>query len=237
VEQGATGGSATNQHFITCDAVWRRIELRVFGDGGPFSLGPATIRAFFTVQDPNAFDPVHQSQDIETVTVVAAPGSPVLYDQTTSQAGAIISSDLVVDSNDSQGADDFIVPSGETWAIDSVNAPGAFGGPDVVLPRVNVFVYQDGGTEPGTLVASFLGVQSTTGPDNLTIPISPALSLAAGTYWISIQADLSDLPDGNSWLWGFRSVDMNDVGVWRQPTNTAFAPFNDFRFTLRGTIS
>ena len=114
-----------------------------------------------------------------------------LYNQLDSPAGAKISADTIDDFNDSQGADDFVVPDGKVWSIETVYAPGAIGGPANTVPAVNVFFYEDAGTLPGALIASYDGVPSSTGPDNLTIPLDPAMSLEAGTYWVSVQADMT----------------------------------------------
>ena len=118
--------------------------------------------------------------------------APVLWDQTGSLGGARVSADVSDDSLDSQGADDFVVPAGQTWSITGVFAPGSNGSthpPPFLVPGVNVFIYEDGGDEPGALITSYLSVPPTTAPDDLTIPLSPALVLQPGTYWISVQAD------------------------------------------------
>jgi hypothetical protein len=164
-----------------------------------------------------------------------AAASWTLYNQLASPVGAIISTDSVNDFNDSLGADDFAVPDGKVWSIESVFAPGSNGGPAQIIPGVNVTFYDDGGSFPGSVIASYTGVPSTSGPDDLTVPLSPALTLEAGTYWISVQVDMRSLPDGNSWLWGFRNEQTNDAGVWYGVGSTSFEQRRDFRFKLTGT--
>jgi hypothetical protein len=174
---------------------------------------------------------------VATLAVAAPPASAAwtLYNQLDSPVGARISTDSINDFNDSQGADDFVVPEGKVWSIGSVYAPGAIGGPANTVPAVNVFFYEDAGTLPGALIASYDGVPSTTGPDNLTVQLDPAMILEAGTYWLSVQADMSSLPDGNSWLWALRGAQTNDPGAWYGLGSTTFAPLQDFRFLLAGT--
>ena len=108
------------------------------------------------------------------------------------------------------------------------------------VPGVNVFIYEDGGGAPGALVASYASVPPTTAPDDLTIPLSPVLTLGAGSYWISVQADLSSLTIQDSWGWAFRHVVTGDEGVWRNPGGgfggpVDWAATNDWEFDLRGT--
>ena len=69
------------------------------------------------------------------------------------------------DEFDSQGADDFVVPAGQVWSVTSVFAPGSNGAthPEpFIVPGVHVFIYEDGGTEPGDLITSYLSVPPTT---------------------------------------------------------------------------
>jgi hypothetical protein len=245
--QGGVAGSTSGEFGIECDERWRFLRLPIAPAGGVFAPGDAEAHAFFTVLDPLSFDPVFQGQDHEVIELVQSAPSPVtLVDQTGSQSGAIISSDTVNDTNDSQGADDFAVPAGETWSIQSVFVVGLGGVTPDLPPGVNVFVYDDGGSTPGALVASRLGVPpgagsscESTGPCDLTIAVSPAVTLPPGDYWISVQADMSSFPEGASWLWGFRNVIAGDPGVWRQPLggtpdwSTTFG--RDFQFRLEGT--
>ena len=82
----------------------------------------------------------------------------ILYDQydnaTTNPPVDITSQDFEAsfDQYDSQAADDFVVPSGQTWTITEVDVMGEYsGGP---AASFNVYFYQDSGGLPGTLVAS-----------------------------------------------------------------------------------
>jgi hypothetical protein len=168
---------------------------------------------------------------------------PILWDQTGSAFGARVSGDHVGDELDSQGADDFVVPDGQVWSVTSVFAPGSNGSthPEpFIVPGVNVFIYEDGGTEPGDLITSYLSVPPTTSPDDLTIPLSPGLVLEAGTYWISVQADFNTLGISDGWLWAVRQTPTGATGVWRSGSgfgtgNEDWAPFTDFEFDLRGS--
>jgi hypothetical protein len=245
-QESGTGGSVSGDFGIVCDARWDRVEVTIVPVPGPFQPGTAEVHAFFTVLDPDSFDPVAQGQDTATVDVVAAPGSPVLWDQTAARIGARVSADASDDTLDSQGADDFVVPAGETWSIDTVVAPGSNGAthaPPFVVPGVNVFIYADGGDRPGTLITSVLNVPPTSGPDDLIVPIAPAFTLTAGTYWISVQADVSTLGTGDGWLWAFRGAATGATGVWQNPGggfgggSETWTPFSDYEFDLRGSVA
>lgn len=84
-----------------------------------------------------------------------APAAPavVLYDQYDTQAASDITSqdfEVALDGFDSFAADDFVVPSGQSWSITGVDVDGEYttgGGP---AASVNVFFYTNGvGSLPG----------------------------------------------------------------------------------------
>jgi hypothetical protein len=239
VTQTPNGGSNAGDFGIVCDGEWHRVVVPIDPVVGPWFPGPADANAFFTVLDPDSFDPVDQAQDSRTIQLVGAP-PPVLYDQTGDQVGAIISSDQPDDGVlDAQGADDFVIPAGQQWQILSVEAPGSSGiVPEV--PAVNVFFYDDAGDEPGNLVLSLVGRVPLEAPDDLTIPLGLSARLGPGTYWISVQADVSTLGPSASWLWSFRGTVTGDTGVWRtlpEDAPAVWGAFHDFEFVLRGTTT
>src|SRR5262249_55070841 len=86
-------------------------------------------------------------------------GCVVLYDQTDNSAGNFITSqdfESDYDIYDDQAADDFVVPSGEIWTVQSVNAGGGYFNGSGPMPLVNLYFYSDAGGLPGALVASYL---------------------------------------------------------------------------------
>ena len=73
------------------------------------------------------------------------------------------------------------------------------------MDSVNVNFYSDASGLPGSQVATRpnLTVDDTNG--SLTIPIPSAVSLSAGHYWVSVQANM-DFGVGGQWGWDDRSV-------------------------------
>ncbi len=221
--------------------------IRVVPSPGAFEPGTSRAEASLAILDFSTGDPVFTDRSAREVWLVGTV-APVLWDQTGSLGGARVSADVSDDSLDSQGADDFVVPAGQTWSITGVFAPGSNGSthpPPFLVPGVNVFLYEDGGAEPGALITSYLNVPPTTAPDDLTIPLSPALILQPGTYWISVQAALGALGPGNGWLWAFRRESTGATSVWRNPGggfgggSEDWTPLQtpgpqDFEFDLRG---
>ncbi len=184
------------------------------------------------------------------------PTDAVLYDQTSGSGTNSLASQNFETANDPfdcQAADDFVVPAGETWNIESVDAPGAYYNGTGPAVDFNVFFYSDAGGLPGTEVASVLNASYTDpgglGSVNITFP--SAVVLTEGTYWVSVQCNM-DFGVGGQWGW----LEHNPVGsesAWQNPgggfgttcttwgyrvTNCAVgtAPFVDLAFVLNGTI-
>src|SRR5690606_12467544 len=120
-----------------------------------------------------------------------------------------------------QAADDFVVPEADgAWTIDTIVALGAyFNGPGP-MPFVNVYFYADNGGLPGAEVKAYDGLTSfADAAGDLTIDLSadPAV-LPAGTYWLSVQADMDFTPNGQ-WGWTDRVVQTGSPAAWRNPAD------------------
>ena len=115
-----------------------------------------------------------------TFRILPQPRAPkvVLYDQYDNGNGAATSSqdfEAANDPFDSFNADDFVVPAGQTWNITEVDAQGAYFNGAGPADSFHVFIYQDAGGLPGTLVYSATNQPYTGGPTDFVINLgSPA---------------------------------------------------------------
>ena len=109
---------------------------------------------------------------------------------------------------------DFVVPGGQTWNVQSIDADGVyFNGPGPAT-NWNVFIYSDSSTLPGTQVYSTLNQPVTQVGTTFTVNLTPAAVLAAGTYWIEIQANMTFGTQGE-WGWTDRTVQSNNGAAFR----------------------
>ena len=152
--------------------------------------------------------------------VPPAPKAPqvVLYDQYNNAGTNATLSATFTDfpTFSSDLADDFIVPGGQTWTVQSIDADGVyFNGPGPAIDW-NVFVYSDSGGLPGAQVYSTthqpVTVVGTTFTVNLPIP--PVLN--PGHYWIEIQANMTFGTQGE-WGWTDRTVTSNNDAAFQNP--------------------
>jgi N-acetylneuraminic acid mutarotase len=113
-------------------------------------------------------------------------------------------------------ADDFVVPGGETWNVESIDADGVYFGGVGPAFDWNVFIYTDSGGLPGTQVYSTLNQPVTVNGTTFTVNLTPAAVLTAGTYWIEIQANM-DFATQGEWGWTDRTVQSNNPAAWQNP--------------------
>ena len=109
--------------------------------------------------------------------------------------------------NDREAADDFTVPSGQSWSIETVRVERAGTFEPVTF---DIRFYADSTSLPGAEVASRLNLV----PSSHTPPVlnlGAPVQLTAGTYWVSVQANSSSEP----WLWASRSVTRGAPAAWR----------------------
>jgi hypothetical protein len=182
-----------------------------------------------------------------------APALPesraVLYEQSNSYGLGQASQDFEteLDNYDCQGADDFYVPAGLLWTIQTVTATGDQGIKTADINVVNVFIYSDAAGFPAaTAIHSLLELTCTDVSGVLTIPFPGGLALEPGHYWISVQDPFPYSTHGQ-WFWTVTASTYNNTACWRNPGNgfgtgaTVWTPLTalnfpqpDFMFRLEG---
>ncbi len=119
-----------------------------------------------------------------------------------------------------QGADDFFVPEGMPWEIESLFFSGVFleGQPVGLVEVANIYFYGDAGNMPGTEVAAFYETPVVLTPDgNLDVTLPSHVVLPQGRYWLSVQPVMSFANSGQ-WNWA-RQVQptINGEFHWQNP--------------------
>jgi hypothetical protein len=154
---------------------------------------------------------------------IGAPPSPaapnvVLYDQynngTTTATLSATFTDFPTFGADL--ADDFVVPSGQTWNVSSIDADGQYFNGAGPANSWNVYIYANNGTLPGATVYSILNTTVTQVGTTFTVNLSPCATLTPGTYWVEIQANMTFSPNGE-WGWTDRTVLSNNPAAWQNP--------------------
>ena len=177
--------------------------------------------------------------------VSGAPGSVVLYDQSTGDTGAAISSQNFgsdLDSYDDQAADDFIIPAGHVWRVKEVDVIGGY--TEGTADSQHITIYADHNGVPGTVVADCDGLHGTDNGGSFAIKIElPCrIRLHKGTYWLAVVANQTT----GQWLWEARAPIVGSEAVWENPKggwgvcnnwgtlDECFGLPDDLMFTLKG---
>jgi hypothetical protein len=147
-------------------------------------------------------------------------GSTTLYDQNSNDSGVGVVSDNFdsgsFPSYSDQAADDFTVPSGHKWIVHEVDVSGVyFNGPGPI-EGVNIFFYKDKNGLPGKLVQEIDGAAYTDNAGSLSVQTGK-VKLRAGTYWVSVQANMNFAGGFGEWGWEVNSVQNGNLAAWQNP--------------------
>ncbi len=150
----------------------------------------------------------------------APPSAPqtVLYDQYDNAGTDVTASATFTDfpTSGADLADDFVVPTGQTWNVQSIDADGAYffgAGPAIDW---NVFFYADNAGFPGAQVYSTTHQPVQQNGSTFTVNLPSPAVLSAGTYWVEIQANMTFGTHGE-WGWSNRTVTSYNAAAWRNP--------------------
>jgi hypothetical protein len=158
-----------------------------------------------------------------TAAAIAVPWSAsaaVLYDQT-SPAGTLDrnSNDYVSPSPpnnlDTQAADDFTVPPGQSWTISQADVIGRCSSCSGLASVVNLWLYGTAGTLPGAELHSQPNSPASNQP-NYSIPVTGGPALSPGTYWLSVQQTSAQFQIP-SWYWRSRTAQSGNPAAFRNP--------------------
>jgi hypothetical protein len=180
-------------------------------------------------------------------------GAKLLYDQSDGDnVNAIraenFESDL--DSYDTEAADDFKVPAGETWKISEVYVAGNYFEGSRSADSFAVTFYENRMGKVGKPVKACMnaGYRYETQFDFGTEYITCKVALTKGAYFVAIQAN-TVFSEGGEWGWLTNNTVRRNPSVWRNPGDgygtgcTDFAPTKtcipddeggDFAFALLG---
>lgn len=163
-------------------------------------------------------------QDTDTPPAVSVPPD-ALWDQSDNISSSDISSQDFTDGGgldqfDSRAADDFLVPEGFFWVIDTVRVFGAFDdNTPEIIDTVDVDFYVDRDGLPGHLVTECVYddilPEVITNP-NFIIVLPHTCRLQPGIYWVSVRANISFIQNGQ-WFWFERTVQTLSPFVWQNP--------------------
>jgi PKD repeat protein len=162
-----------------------------------------------------------QSAPVHCPLMANMDAKSVLYEQLASPSSEVpIPSQMFSDfpTYTCQAADDFFVPEGLPWQIESLFLLGSFsdnGGP---VGYANVYIYEDAGNMPGSAVTEFFQINLTSAIEgNLDIILPELVTLPTGHYWLSVQPVMVYTFSGQ-WYWNRQMQPTYGTGFhWQNP--------------------
>jgi hypothetical protein len=144
----------------------------------------------------------------------------VLYDQYDNMGTSSFPSqdfETPLDNFDAQGADDFVVPSGQIWNITEVDVYGDYSVVSAISESFHVYIYQDAAGLPGPVVYTALNQSYTSGNNiDFVVTLATPAQLTEGTYWVSVVSRM-DYNGKDQWFWKDRTVQNNNPAAWQNP--------------------
>jgi len=147
-----------------------------------------------------------------------SPATVVLYDQYNHLGNSSTLSATFTDFStfDSDVADDFVVPTGQTWNVQSIDADGMYFSGSGPATDWNVLFFADNAGLPGSVI--YIQVHQPASQSGSTFSVNlpvPAI-LNAGRYWVEIQANMTFDTQGE-WGWFGRTVTSSNPAAWQNP--------------------
>jgi hypothetical protein len=157
--------------------------------------------------------------------LLSANAQVILFDQTSGLTTTGVPAQNFEPVNniyDCEVADDFVVPVGETWYLDSFRFFGFHGGGvgATILPTAgfNFKLHNDNAGLPGTVIYSDSIIVNADPDENGSIVATFAspITLTAGTYWFSGQAN-KEFGTTGQWYARLDSVGAGSPAKWQNP--------------------
>jgi hypothetical protein len=193
--------------------------------GQGLSQGLSALRENAAAVPPSNRRPVFQSDAPVTNSELVRPVDPdqVIYDQLADISQAAVSSqnfEAAYNSFDTQAADDFFVPPGQTWQITDIDVAGVYSVTGSAH-SVNVVFYLDSNQQLSLPAAPIITQTSIVPIDGLqhgsfSILLDTPVVLQQGHYWVSVQSN-QDFTTNGQWFWRLRSANSNSTVAWRNP--------------------
>ncbi len=122
---------------------------------------------------------------------------------------------------DSQPATEFVVPKGKTWTITEVDVAGQYFNGSGPATSENVFFYTMKKGLPKKSMGEFDNVMGTDTAGSFAIKLKKGVVLKAGTYFLSVSANLA-FSAGGEWGWDTTTSTtpvFSDPADWENPMN------------------
>ncbi|MGZ6961960.1 MAG: choice-of-anchor R domain-containing protein [Ilumatobacteraceae bacterium] len=113
-------------------------------------------------------------------------------------------------------ADDFVVTDAAGWTVSEVDVSGLYFNGSGPANSFDVTFYNDAGGAPGSVACAATGSSFTATIPSFSIPLSSPCSLAAGTYWVGVAANMN-FSAGGEFGWIVYNGAPGGAAMWENP--------------------
>lgn len=172
--------------------------------------GAALASGLFTPTHPLRFNPFQLPK-----------GAKVLWNQNSNSNGQYINSQNYTTgytSFSNQAADDFVIPTGKTWTVTEIDVTGEYskGGGSPISEDVIFYKNKHGMPGAAVMKGTFNNLDGGAGPNFAFRLPGKGLKLKAGTYWVSVIADVNIIVSGQ-WYWNVNGTQHGNQATWQNP--------------------
>ena len=145
-----------------------------------------------------------------------------LFDQTqNAETNGLVAQDFetLFNGNDCRIADDFDVPTGDTWYIDSLKIYGFYNVSNPDSAGMNITIYENNNGAIGSSVyTNVFQVNLDQDGDGAIMAVwNTPLQLTAGSYWLAASARKNYISDQGVWYWYLESSGYGEEAKWENP--------------------
>lgn len=141
--------------------------------------------------------------------------STILWDQNSTSGGAVFSENGG-EAGSTAAADDFVVPSGQSWLVKELDVSGVyFNGSGPASSEIVTF-YANKNGKPGRVKQGPFTLKCTDNFGSFECTLPQHVKLRSGTWWVSLVANI-DFSQGGEWGWYTNPTVQGNEAVWEEP--------------------
>ena len=164
----------------------------------------------------------------------ASAGAPaVLWDQNSTSGGSVFSENGGV-AGSTAAADDFVVPSGQTWLVKEMDVTGVyFNGSGPASSEIITF-YANKNGKPGRVKQGPFTIKCTDNSGSFKCTLPTRVKLKSGTWWVSLVANC-DFETCGEWGWNTNPTVQGNEAVWENPGGTTCTSWEPLHVCFGGS--
>ena len=136
----------------------------------------------------------------------------------------------------SAAADDFVVPSGQTWLVTEMDVTGVYFNGSGPAKSETITFYTDKHGKPGRIKQGPFTLKCADNFGSFKCTLPTRVKLKSGTWWVSLTTDL-DFSQGGEWGWYTNATVQGNEAVWEDPGGDSCTTWTPLHVCFGGSPS